>query len=142
MNLGISKEQYETMVKNIEEIKSVIKKPPDTNSPQGVKSIEKVKYFFYGLTKSLIDMGNRIIEEKELRRPRNNADVFISLAEHDIVMSSLVPGLKKAVFSMRRMSGCSYDELLAIIGQSIDAIHKCLDSYTVYFDFRLQSPKK
>jgi hypothetical protein len=130
------------MIKNIEEIKAVIKKPPDMNSPQGVKVIEKTKYLFHGLTKSLIDMGNRIIEEKELRRPRNGADVFISLAEHDIVMSSLVPGLKKAVFSLPKMSHCSYDELLAIIEQSIEAIHKCLDSYTVYFDFRLQTPKK
>ncbi|HEX7319687.1 MAG TPA: hypothetical protein VF399_04950 [bacterium] len=142
MNLGISRAQYDRMLKNIEEIKATIKKPPEMNSPQSVKVIEKVKYLFYGMIKSLVDMGNRIIEEKELRRPRNNADVFISLAEHDIVASALVPGLKKAVFSMPKMSHCSYEEVLATIGESIEAVHKCLDSYTVYFDFRLQSPKK
>jgi len=142
MNLGVSRAQYDRMLKNIEEIKAVVKKPPELNSPQGVRAIEKVKYLFYGLTKSLVDMGNRIIEEKELRRPRNNADVFISLAEHGIVASALVPGLKKAVFSMPKMSGCSYEKVLEIIGQSIEAIHKCLDSYIVFFDFKLQPSKK
>ena len=121
------------MLKNIEEIRNIAKKPPEMSSAQDIKTMEKVKYLFYGLTKTMVDIGNNIIEENEFRKPLNNADVFISLAEHDILISDIVPGIKKAVFAIPKITGCSYDELLSVISKSINDIHKCLDSFAVYF---------
>lgn len=126
---------YDNLTKNIEEIKSLISKvkPESVGTPEGTKIIERVKYLFYGLVKFLIDVGNRIVLDRELRRPINNADIFIVLAEVQILMPTCVPGIKKAVLTMPRIGYCSYAEVLQLVGESLNDLHKCLDSLAAFF---------
>ncbi|MGQ9465113.1 MAG: hypothetical protein ACUVQ3_08180 [bacterium] len=130
------REVYEIMQKNIEEIKSLSGKINRYAPEDKLRLIEKVKYLFYGLTKTLVDVGNKIIVENDFRTPLNNADVFISLAEHEIIASSLVPGIKKAVMVIPRVMQSNSDEVFAIIKDSMESICKCLDSFVVYYDLK------
>jgi hypothetical protein len=136
MDTDTFKSVYEHLGNNIEEIKSVIKNPDSLKLPDHTRSIERLKYLFYSLTKMLVDIGHGIILENELRDPLNRADIFISLAEREILLSSVVPGVKKAVLSLPKLSSCSYSEVIAIISESINDLHKCLDSFAVYFNFK------
>ncbi len=136
MDAGRFREVYETMQKNIEEIKTVTEKINKYSPEDQIKLCEKVKYLFYGLTKTLVDIGNKIIIENDFREPMNNADVFISLAEHDIINSNLIPGIKKAVFVIPKVMQSNKDEVVAIVKESMESICKCLDSFAVYYDLK------
>lgn len=127
---------YEGMVKNIEELKLIVKKPENLNSLNNTKIVEKTKYLFYGLIKSLVNLGNKIIIENDFRQPLNTADIFISLAEHEIIIPSVIPGIKKAVLATHRINGCSGLELVELISESIVDLHQCLDSFAVYFNLK------
>uniref|UniRef100_A0A7V0Z468 DUF86 domain-containing protein n=1 Tax=candidate division WOR-3 bacterium TaxID=2052148 RepID=A0A7V0Z468_UNCW3 len=130
------KEVYETMQKNIEEIKTVTEKLNKYSPEDQIKLCEKIKYLFYGLAKTLVDIGNKIIVENDYRQPLNNADVFISLAEHEIINSNLIPGIKKAVLVIPKVMQSNTQEVIAIIKESIESICKCLDSFAVYYDLK------
>lgn len=132
------REIYETMQKNIEEIKTITSKIDRYSPEDKIRLNEKIKYLFYGLTKTLVDVGNKIIVENDYRTPLNNADVFISLAEHKIIASSLVPGIKKAVLVIPRVMQSNSDEVFTIIKESMESICKCFDSLVVYYDLKDQ----
>jgi len=138
MNPGQFRELHESLLKNIEEIKTTIKKLDhnNLNLPEVIKKIERTKYLFYGLTKSLLDIGNNIIIENDFREPINNADIFVSLAEHEIIIFSIVPGVKKAILGMPYIGGRTYSELLQLISESIVDLHKCLDFFALYFGIK------
>jgi len=129
------KTMYETMNRNITDIKGLLGKlkPEVILTPEGVRAVERVKYMFYGLVKFLIDTGNRILIDHDREKPINNADVFIHLAEEEVILSSSVPGVKKAVLAMPRIGYSSYTEVLQMIGESIGDLHKCLDAFAAYF---------
>ncbi|MEO0122463.1 MAG: hypothetical protein ABIL69_00435 [candidate division WOR-3 bacterium] len=136
MDKGRFREVYETMQKNIEEIKTVVEKLNKYSPEDQIKLCEKIKYLFYGLAKTLVDIGNRIIVENDFRQPLNNADVFISLAENDIINSNLVPGIKKAVLVIPKVMQSNKDDVVALIKESMESICKCLDSFAVYYDLK------
>jgi len=129
------KSMYETMTRNITDIKSMLGKlkPEIVATPDGVQAMERIKYMFYGLVKFLVDAGNRIIIDRDLYKPVNNADIFIRLAEEQIILPSAVPGVKKAVLAIPRIGYSSYVEVLQMIGESIGDLSKCLDSFAVYY---------
>ena len=135
MDAAEFKHMHGNLNKNIDEIKSILGriKPELLGMPEGIRAVERVKYLFYGVVKFLIDVGNRIVIDRELRKPRNNADIFISLAEGQIVMSTAVPGIKKAVLAMPRIGYCSYTEILQIVGDSLADLNKCLDSLAAFY---------
>lgn len=127
---------YENLQNNITEIKEITKNPKDLEMPQNQKLIEKLRYLFYSLTKSTVDIGHSIILENDYRDPLNRADIFISLAERDIILSSVVPGVKKATLALPKLNSYPVPELLDIVSASVPDIHKCLDSFQVYFRFK------
>lgn len=127
---------YDTMLKNIEEIKTVYGKIDRYSPEDKIHLCDKIKYLFYGLAKTLVDIGNKIIVENDYRTPLNNADVFISLAEHDIITSNLVPGIKKAVLVIPRVMQSNLEEVFTIIKESMESICKCLDSFAVYYNLK------
>lgn len=127
---------YKNLQNNIEEIKKMIKTPKQFETPANRNLLEKLKYFFYSLTKSTVDIGHSIILENDYRDPLNRADIFISLAERDIILSSVVPGVKKAVLALPRFNDYPVSEVLDIITESIVDLHKCLDSFEVYFNLK------
>ncbi len=127
---------YKNLTKNIEEIKSTIKKDNILKETANVTLMERLKYLFYSLTKSLIDIGHSIVLENDFRDPLNRADVFISLAENGIILHSVVPGVKKAVIVLPRLNNSGYDNIIEIIKGSIDDLHKCLDLFAVYFKLK------
>ncbi|MEO0138098.1 MAG: hypothetical protein ABIL39_02105 [candidate division WOR-3 bacterium] len=136
MGTGEFREIYETMQKNIEEIKTTVEKINRYSLEDQLKLCERIKYLFYGLTKTLVDIGNKIIVENDYREPLNNADVFISLAEHEIINTNLIPGLKKVVLAIPKVMQSSKDEVLTMIKESMESICKCLDSFAVYYDLK------
>ncbi len=127
---------YKNLQNNIEEIKKMIKTPKQFEMPVNRKLLEKLKYLFYSLTKSTVDIGHSIILENDYRDPLNRADIFISLAERDIILSSVVPGVKKAALALPRFNDYPVSEVLDIITESIVDLHKCLDSFEVYFNLK------
>lgn len=130
------KEVYERLNKNLDEIKELVKNAETFKKPEGAHIRDKTKYLFYSVTKSTVDIGHSIILELELRDPLNRADIFISLAEKDILLHSVVPGIKKAVLSLPKMGALSPESLLDMIKKSIADIGKCLASFEVYFSFK------
>jgi len=127
---------YKNLKNNIEEITKTIKKPEQLKTPAGRKILERLKYLFYSLTKSTVDIGHSIILENDYRDPLNRTDIFISLAERDIILPSAVRGVKKATLVLPRLNEYPVSELLDIITNSLDDIHKCLDSFEVYFSLK------
>ena len=130
---------YNRLTKNMDEIKEYIKAPDTFKKPEASHIRDKAKYLFYSVTKSAVDIGHSIILELELREPLNRADIFISLAEHDIMLHSVVPGIKKAVLSLPTMNTMTPEELLDLIKKSMSDIGKCLDSFDVYFSLKDKS---
>ncbi len=127
---------YENLKNNIEEITKIIKTPEQLKTPASRKTLERLKYLFYSLTKSTVDIGHSIILENEYRDPLNRTDIFISLAERDIILPSAVRGVKKATLVLPKLNDYPVSELLDIITNSLSDIHKCLDSFEVYFSLK------
>jgi len=127
---------YDNFKKNINEIKSTIRQKDLWESPNQIETLERTKYLFYSITKSLIDVGHSIIVENDFRIPLNRADIFISLAEHAVVVSSIVPGIKRAVLSLPKINNYQYVEIMEIMSESIDDLHKCLDYFSSYFKMK------
>lgn len=127
---------YKNLLHNIEEIEEISKTPEQLETPAGRKTLERLKYLFYSLTKSTVDIGHSIILENEYRDPLNRTDIFISLGERDIILPSAVRGVKKATLALPRLNDYQVSELLEIITNSLRDIHKCLDSFEVYFNLK------
>ncbi|OPX17843.1 hypothetical protein BXT86_04355 [candidate division WOR-3 bacterium 4484_100] len=136
MNADDFSNLHKSLTKNIEEIKSMVKNKTFLKEPENVKSLERLKYLFYSLIKSLIDIGHSIVLENDFRDPLNRADIFISLAENKIILPSVVPGVKKAVIALPRINSTGPEEITELIGASINDLHKCLDSFVVYFKLK------
>jgi len=124
--------QSENLKKNIAEIKSTIK-DPDLLSSADHQAFERIIYLFQSVIKSVIDTGNNIIINNDFRNPLNTADVFISLAENNIISPSIVPGLKKAALMMPKMKSYTHPELVDIMQQCIGDFNQCVNSFTEYF---------
>ena len=84
----------------------------------------------------MIDIGNSIIINNDFRYPLNTADVFISLAENNVISPSIVPGLKKAALMMPKLKSYTHPELVDIMQQCIGDFNRCLNSFTKYFERR------
>jgi uncharacterized protein YutE (UPF0331/DUF86 family) len=125
------KRMSESLTRNISEIKSATQDSQSPNDLQG-PGFERIIYLFHSITKSMIDIGNSIIIENNLRDPLNTADVFISLAEHGIIPSSIVPGMKKAAIVMPKIRNYDPSELFGIIADCIDDVGRCLVSFKKY----------
>ena len=123
---------HENTKSNIAEIKSAIKK---TNLLEGYnpQAFERVVYLFQSIIKSMIEVGNNIIIENDLRSPLNTADVFISLAEHNIISPSIVPGLKRAALAMPKIRDYKNAELLELVTECINDYSSCLYSFNKHF---------
>jgi hypothetical protein len=136
MHAADFKSLHERLTNNIDTIKYLLRKPEVLSRPEAVKSLEHLKYLFYSLVKSLIDIGHSIILEKDFRDPLNRADIFISLAEQGIIMPTVVPGVKRAVIALPKISSTESSEIIELASLSIGDLHKCLDSFAVYFSLR------
>ena len=121
----------ERLTQNIAEIKSATEKPKALEDLQG-SGFERIVYLFHSITKSMVDIGNNIIIENDFRDPLNTADVFISLAEHSVIPSSIVPGMKKAAIIMPKMRNYPPSDLFGIISDCIGDLSRCLVSFKKY----------
>jgi len=124
--------QSENLKKNIAEIKSTIKNP-DLLLSADRQIFERLIYLFQSVIKTVIDLGNNIIINNDFRNPLNTADVFISLAENNVISPAIVPGLKKAALVMPKMKNYTHTELVDIMQQCIGDFNRCLHSFTEYF---------
>ena len=124
--------QSENLKKNIAEIKSTIKNP-DLLVSTDRQVFERLIYLFQSVIKTVIDLGNNIIINNDFRNPLNTADVFISLAENNVISPSIVPGLKKAALMMPKMKDYTHAELVDVMQQCIGDFNRCLHSFTQYF---------
>jgi uncharacterized protein YutE (UPF0331/DUF86 family) len=122
----------ELLNKNIAELKSTMKKS-DWVETFDRTAFERVVYIFHSTTKSLIDVGNSIIIENDFRKPLNTADVFISLAEHNIISSLIVPNLKKAAFMIVRMKTHDDAGIVKTITDCVNDFNRCLVSFSKYY---------
>jgi hypothetical protein len=142
MNADEFKVLHDNLEEHINEIKSTLKIKDLLENPGQTKTFERMRYLYYGTVKALVDLGHSIILENDLRDPLNRADIFISLAEKDIMMSSVVPGLKKAVLTLPQINSMEHARAFEVIAESIADIHKCLDSFVVYFGLQDEDTKK
>ena len=125
--------QSENLKKHITEIKSTIK-DPDLLTSTDKPVFERLIYLFQSVIKTVIEIGNNIIINNDFRNPLNTADVFISLAENNVISPSIVPGLKKAALMMPKMKNYTHAELVEIMQQCIGDFNRCLHSFTMYFE--------
>lgn len=124
------------LAKNIDEMKETLKRKDLLNSPDTTKVAERLKYLLYSVTKTLVDIGHGIMLEKDLPPPRNRADIFICLAELDILMPNIIPGVKKAVIAFPRMNTYAPEDIVRLTTSSIGDLHACLDSFAAYFSMK------
>jgi len=122
----------DNMKNNIAEIKSIIHNA-DTIDHNETLKFDRGVYLFQSLTKSIIAIGNDIIIENDFRAPLNPADVFISLAEQNLIATSIVPGLKKAAITMPRIANFTKTELIEIMSECMSDFSQCLKSFSEYF---------
>ncbi len=126
---------FETMAdslsKNISEVQAAVKNADTLEKIDGQR-FERTVYLFQSVVKSLIDIGNRIIIENDLRDPLNTADVFISLAEHNMIPLSIVPGVKKAAIAVPKIRALGNQEVLQLIAGCINDMNRCLVSFKKY----------
>ena len=125
------KTMSESLTKNIAEVKSATKNTDLLENLHG-QEFERIVYLFQSITKSMVDIGNRIIIENDFRNPLNTADVFISLAEQDVIPQSIVPGVKKAAIAMPKIRTYDNPELFNIITDCIGDVSRCLVSFKKY----------
>jgi len=125
----------ENITRNITEVKSIIS-APNVLDPLESRVFDRSIYLFQSITKSMIGIGNNIIIENSFRTPLNTADVFISLAEHNVILPVIIPGMKKAAITMPRLKNYQKTELVDIITGCIDDFTRCLSSYERYFQKR------
>lgn len=126
-----------SLKKNVAEVRSVLK-DPDHLQANGGRSFERTVYLFQSIAKAIVDIGNNIIIENDFRSPLNTADVFISLAEHDIIPPAIVPGLKKAALTMPKIRTYDNGALFDIMTGCIGDMNKCLDLFARYHQSRNQ----
>lgn len=119
------------LMQNIDEIRSATQNPQLLDDIQG-SNFERIVYLFHSVTKSMVDIGNGIIIENDFRNPLNTADVFISLAEHSVIPSSIVPGMKKAAIALPKIRDYAPSDLLSIITDCIGDVSRCLVSFKKY----------
>jgi len=125
----------ENIKRNITEVKSIIS-APNVLDPLESRVFDRGIYLFQSITKSMIGIGNNIIIENSFRTPLNTADVFISLAEHNVILPAIIPGMKKAAITMPRLKNYQKTELVDVITGCIDDFSRCLNSYESYFQKR------
>lgn len=136
MNADEFTSAYDRLEKNLAEIKELTKKRESFLTPGSERIVEKTRYLFHSAARSLVEIGHDIILEHDYREPLNRADIFISLAERDIILSSVVPGVKKAILALPKINTITPSELYDLISLSLLDIHKCLDSFAVYFKLK------
>ncbi|MGB7054057.1 MAG: hypothetical protein WBE28_01895 [bacterium] len=129
------KRMSESLTKNIAEVKSATENPGLLENLHGQK-FERIVYLFQSITKSIVDIGNRIIIENDFRNPLNTADVFISLAEHDVIPQSIVPGVKKAAIALPKIRNYDTPQLFNMITDCISDVSRCLVSFKKYHHSR------
>lgn len=122
----------ENIRNNITEVKSAIR-DPGLLSASDTQKFERIIYLFQSIIKSMIEVGNNIIIENDLRNPLNTADVFISLAEHNVISPLIVPGLKRASLAMPKIRNYGNAELLELITECINDFSSCLYSFNKHF---------
>ena len=132
MNINDFLSFSENLKKNITEIKSTMR-TADLLDPLSSNAYERTVYLFQSITKSVVEFGNGIIIEGDFRTPLNTADVFICLAEHNVIPPSIVPGLKKAAIAMPKVRHLEGSDLLDIIAHSINDLNRCLNAFEKYF---------
>ncbi|MBE0433292.1 hypothetical protein IBX73_07495 [candidate division WOR-3 bacterium] len=123
----------ENISRNIIEIKSIIK-----NSGSGDvldrKAFDRSIYLFQSIVRLMINVGNNIIIEHNFRSPMNTADVFISLAEQNVVPLAAVRGMKRAALAMPKIKNITDAELIEIMAGCMDDFSQCLVSYAEFFE--------
>jgi len=119
--------------KNIAEVQETIKEADKPHKIEGPR-FERTVYLFQSVIKSLIDIGNRIIIENDLRDPLNTADVFISLAEHGLIPPSIVPGVKKAAIQTTKIRDLEKSEVLQLMTDCINDMNRCLVLFKTHYE--------
>jgi uncharacterized protein YutE (UPF0331/DUF86 family) len=115
---------------NIELINDILKSGDDSLLAHP-KRIERAKYFFASATQSLLNLCNDYIDSQDWRGPINAMDVFIVLAENDIISKEAVPGLKKAVMSIGALTRAGNAEALSIMRECMRGLEHCVSAYKV-----------
>jgi len=95
------------------------------------KRIERAKYFFVSATQSLLNLCNDYIDNKDWRQPINAMDVFIVLAENDVIPNEAVPDLKKAVVSISTLGRGPHNESIGLMRDCLRGIEHCIAGYKV-----------
>ena len=125
----------EILARNITELKSTMKRGNGAETLDRA-IFERVVYLFHSTTKSLIEIGNSIVIENDFRKPVNTADVFISLAEQNIISTLIVPNLKKAAFMIVRIKSHEDGEIVKTIRDCIADFNQCLTSFSKYYKLK------
>ena len=122
----------ENISRNITEIKSIVRENAARDYIDH-QSFDRGVYLFQSAVRSVINIGNNIIIEFNLRSPMNTADVFISLAENNVIPLAAVRGMKRAALAIPKIKTIADTELLEIMDVSTDALGKCLTAYADFY---------
>lgn len=122
----------ENISRNIAEIKSIVKENAARDFIDH-QSFDRAVYLFQSTVRSMINIGNNIIIEFNLRSPMNTVDVFISLAENKAIPLATVRGMKRAALAMPKIKTIAESELLEIMDGSLEAMSRCLTAYADFY---------
>lgn len=123
----------ENISRNIAEIKSITR---DSRAGEVAdrQAFDRSVYLFQSVVHAMINVGNNIIIENNFRSPMNTVDVFISLAEQNVIPQATVRGMKRAALAMPKIKNIADAELVEIMAGCMDDFSQCLASYARFFE--------
>ncbi|HIE06066.1 MAG TPA: hypothetical protein EYP58_04620 [bacterium (Candidatus Stahlbacteria)] len=96
----------------------------------------QTRYLYPSLIKDLTAIACIIQDNEHWRPPINPADIFILMADNDIIHHHIVPSLKKAIRLASKITTISKEDLFEELTSVIKHIAMCNDAFKVYFQLK------
>lgn len=100
------------------------------------KRQDKARYLYPSLIEKLTQVACFIQDKENWRPPINPADIFILMADNDIIHHHIVPTLKKGIHLVSRINSLSKGELFKELKTVMKHIALCNDAFKVYFQLK------
>ncbi|RKX68714.1 hypothetical protein DRP53_10170 [candidate division WOR-3 bacterium] len=96
----------------------------------------QARYLYPSVVNNLTQIACHIQDRENWRPPINPADIFILMADNEIIHHHIVPDLKRAIRLSTRVAKIPKEELFEELKAVIRAITMCNDAFKVYFQLK------
>ncbi|HID32838.1 MAG TPA: DUF86 domain-containing protein [bacterium (Candidatus Stahlbacteria)] len=98
--------------------------------------MNQARYLYPTLIDNLTKIACHIQDLEDWRPPINPADIFILMADNEIIHHHIVPDLKRAIRLSNRITEVSKEDFFEGVRGILKAVGMCNDAFKVYFQLR------